>query len=53
MNIHGLLSLVYDGGRSPDEVQILTQMGSDLPPGTTLGFFGYDSLDARRGRRKW
>ena len=46
MNIHGLLSLVY-ARPAPNEVQIMTQMGSDLPLGTTLGFFGYDSLDAR------
>jgi hypothetical protein len=46
MNIHGLLSLVYDQP-APNTVDVLTQMGSDLPPDTTLGFFGFTALDPK------
>jgi hypothetical protein len=46
MNIHGMLSLVYDQP-APDQVDVLAQVTPDLAPGTTLRFFDFDSLAAR------
>jgi hypothetical protein len=46
INIQGLLSLVYDQP-APDQIDILSQIAPDLPAGTELGFFDFDSLQPK------
>lgn len=44
INIHGFLSLVYEQ-RSPDTLDVLTQMVSDLPEGTLLRFYDFQTQE--------
>jgi len=46
INIHGFLSLAFDQ-RSPESIEILSQIATDLPVGTTLRFYDFQTLEAK------